>query len=69
MEPHFPLGPPGTTWNDFGIPKFPPGTRCRDIGKLDASVPWYFWLGSALLVAPYLLWGLFILWFYAWKVR
>ncbi|XPS70273.1 hypothetical protein M3J09_002503 [Ascochyta lentis] len=32
-------------------------------------LPWTFHLASLLLLLLFILWGLFILWFYAWKVR
>ncbi|KZM21893.1 uncharacterized protein EKO05_0002432 [Ascochyta rabiei] len=31
-------------------------------------MPWPFYLASTLLLLLFLLWGLFILWFYAWKM-
>lgn len=32
-------------------------------------LPWYYYLVSVLILAFYILWGLFILHFYSWKVR
>ena len=55
--------PPGTTYNEHGVPHYPPGTTCKVLGEREPYFPvtWHLFLLSLVAFLLYVVWPLYVL--------
>ncbi|KAF2627509.1 hypothetical protein BU25DRAFT_458411 [Macroventuria anomochaeta] len=55
--------PPGTTYSQRGVPQYPLGTTCKDLGERDPYFPldWRLLLLTLVTFLLYIVWPLYVL--------